>query len=186
MKMSRFYVFAAVALLAASPALADSNTLATVNIQRIMHDSTAAQNVRDQLEGKQKTFQAEITKKQDDLQKEQRDLDKKRSVLSKDAFEEKARAFRKKVTDAQKEMQSKKALLDNAFSRSLGEIQKVVTDSIADIAKEKGFVMAIPTSEILYGDSKLDITDEVLKRLNQKLPKLDVKFDAPDDSKSNK
>ena len=83
-----------------------------------------------------------------------------------------------KVTNARKDMDSKKALLDNAFSRSLGDIQKAVTDIIADIAKEKGLTLAIPTSELLYRDAKLDITDEVLKRLDQKLPKLDVKFDA--------
>ncbi len=186
MKIARFYILAAIALFAASPALADGNLIATVNIQQVMRDSTAAQSVREQLESKQKSFQADITKKQDALQKEKQDLDKKHSVLSKEAFDEKAQAFSKKVTAAQKEMQSKKAMLDNAFSRSLADIQKVVTDSITDLAKEKGFVMAVPTSEILYGDPKLDISDEVLKRLNQKLPKLDVKFDVvADDSKAD-
>ncbi len=186
MKLLRLPLLAAVAMLATAPAaLADAPLIATVNIQQIMRDSTAAQNVREQLDSKQKAFQAEITKKQDQLQKEKAELDKKHSVLSKDAFEEKARAFSNKVTAVQKEVQSKKSLLDNAFSRSLGDIQKVVTDSIADLAKEKGFQVAIPTSEVLYGDPKLDISDEVLKRLNQKLPKLDVKFDAAADAKSD-
>jgi len=187
MKLFRLTILTAAAMLGtSSAALAADNTIATVNIQQIMHDSTAAQNVREQLENKQKTFQTEITKKQDALQKEKQELDKKHSVLSKDAFDEKARAFGNKVTNVQKEIQSKKALLDNAFARSLNEIQKVVTDSIADLAKEKGFVVAIPTSQILYGDPKLDISDEVLKRLNQKLPKLEVKFDAPEADKSKK
>ena len=39
-------------------------------------------------------------------------------------------------------------------------------------------MIACQPSRMLYADRKLDITDEVLKRLNQKLPKLDVKFDA--------
>ncbi len=63
-------------------------------------------------------------------------------------------------------------------SNSLGDIQKVVTDIITDLAKEKGFIVAMPTSQTLYADPKLDISDEVLKRLNEKLPKFDVKFDA--------
>lgn len=184
MKMSRLSLIAAVAVFMAAPAFAENSPVATVNIQQIMQDSTAAKSVREQLESKQKAFQNEVTKKQDALQKEKRDLDKKQSVLSKEAFEEKERAFMNKVTNARKDMDSKKALLDNAFSRSLADIQKAVTDIITDIAKEKSFSVAIPTSELLYGDPKLDITDEVLKRLNQKLPKLDVKFDA--ESKSDK
>jgi len=168
---------APVAMAADAPAV-PANTIAVVNIQQIMRDSTAAQNVREQLESKQKSFQSEISKKEDTLHKEDQDLSKQRSVLSKTAFEDKARAFSKKATEVQKEVQAKKALLDNAFERALNDIQKAVTDIIQDIAKEKGFAIAIPTSQILYSDSKLDISAEVLTRLNQKLPKLEVKFDA--------
>lgn len=156
-----------------------SAVIAVVNIQQVMRDSTAAQNVREQLESKQKAFQSDISKKEEQLQKEDKELTKKRSVLSKEAFEEKARAFRNKATEVQKEVQSKKAVLDSAFERSLAEIQKTVTEIISDLSKEKGFTLAVPTSQILYADSKLDISSEVLTRLNQKMSKLEVKFDAP-------
>ncbi len=164
----------------AQPAFAqDKQTIAVVNIQQVMKDSTAAKSVREQLEGKQKNFQSEITKKEEELQKEDKELTKQKTVLAKAAFDDKLRSFRTKATDVQKDVQSKKALLDSAFEHSLNDIQKVVTDIIADISKEKGFVIAVPTSQILYADKSLDISAEVLDRLNKKLPKLDVKFDAP-------
>ena len=165
----------------AAPAFAEDAAkpqIAVVNIQQIMKDSTAAKSVREQLEGKQKAFQSDITKKEDALKKEDQELAKQKSVLSKEAFEEKARAFRNKATDVQKEVQSKKALLDGAFERAISDIQKATTDIIADIAKEKGFAIAVPTSQILYADTKLDISAEVLEKLNKKLPKLDVKFES--------
>ena len=188
-----FISVAATALLAfttpaqswAADAATTPNLIAVVNIQQVMREATAAQNVREQLETKQKTFQTEIAKKEDALQKEDADLGKKRSVLSKAAFDEKAAAFRKKATDVQKEVQSKKATLDSGFEHALNDIQKVVTDVISELAKEKGFSIAVPTSQILYGDPKLDISEEVLKRLNQKLPKLDVKFEAPVEPKAD-
>lgn len=156
----------------------DKQIIAVVNIQQVMKDSTAAKSIREQLEKKQKDFQAEITKKEDALQKEDQELGKQKSVLAKDAFEKKVRAFRNKATEVQKDVQTKKALLDNAFQNSLNDIQKVVTDIISDLSKEKGFTVAIPTSQILYADKKLDISEEVLERLNKKLPKLDVKFSS--------
>lgn len=187
--MKKSYLYCAVAAIALTHAIpasaADAPTAtaamstAVVNIQQIMRDSTAAQNVRQQLEEKSKGFQAEITKKQEQLQKEEQELGKQRSVLSKSAFEDKARAFSKKATEAQKEAQSKKALLDNAFEHALNDIQKAVTDIISEMAKEKGFSVTIPTSQTLYYDAKLDITTEVLTRLNQKLTKVDVKFEEP-------
>lgn len=165
-------------LSAPSFAQATKPTIAVVNIQAVMKDSTAAKSIREQLESKQKAFQAEITKKEEALQKEDQELAKQKSVLSKEAFEEKARAFRARATDVQKEVQSKKALLDSAFERSLNDIQKGVNDIIAAMAKEKGFTVALPTSQILYSDSSLDISKDVLEQLNKKLPKVDVSFDA--------
>ncbi|MFO0389767.1 MAG: OmpH family outer membrane protein [Alphaproteobacteria bacterium] len=177
--MKKIYLLATAILMATSPATlaAEGQNFAVVNIQQIMKDSTAAKSVREQLESKQKTFQAEITKKEEQLKKEDQELAKQRSVLAKEAFEEKARAFRTKATDMQKEVQSKKAMLDNGFERALGDIQKVVSDIIVELAKEKGFSMAIPTSQILYADPKMDISAEVLEKLNKKLPKVDVKFE---------
>lgn len=188
MKKITFYSLLTATMLACSPAMAQGETIAVVNIQQIMKDSTAAQSVREQLQSKQKSFQAEITKKEEQLQKEDQELGKQRSVLSKEAFEEKARSFRSKATEVQKEVQSKKSMLDGAFERALGDIQSATTGIIADMAKEKGFIMAVPTSQILYADTKLDISAEVLKRLNEKLPKLDVKFEAPEkkDAKKDK
>lgn len=166
---------------AALPAQADpmQATVAVVNIQGIMRDSSAAKSVREQLEQKQKAYQAEISKKEEALQKEDQELAKQRGVLAKEAFEEKVKAFRAKATDTQREVATKKAMLDNALERSLADIQKATTDIIAELAKEKNFNLAIPTSQLLYADSGMDISAEVLKRLNEKLPSVSVKFEAP-------
>lgn len=179
MKRLLLLAVAALGLGVTTSAMADDakQSIAVVNIQQIMRDSTAAKSVREQLESKQKAFQADITKKEEALQKEDQELAKKQSVLSKEAFAEKAKAFRAKATEVQKEVQAKKALLDNAFERSLSDIQKAVNEIINELAKEKGFTLAIPTSQILYADEKMDVSKEVLDRLNKKLPKLDVKFE---------
>lgn len=172
-------IAAAAALGFAAPASAQDakQNIVVVNIQQIMRDATAAKSVREQLESKQKSFQADITKKEEELQKEDQELAKKQSVLSKEAFAEKAKAFRSKATEVQKEVQAKKTLLDNAFERALNDIQKAVNEIITDLAKERGFTLALPSSQVLFADEKMDISKEVLDRLNKKLPKLDVKFD---------
>lgn len=176
------YLLTAVLLIlpAAAQAQAAAGPIATVDIQKIMKESTAYQDISDQMDRKQKSYQAEISHQDEDLQKENQKLGHERSVLSKDAFEKKVEAFRTKATEVQKEVDSKKALLNAAFEHAMGELQKTVNDVVADLAKEKGFIVAIPSSETLYADPKLDISDEVVKRLNEKLPKMKVSFDASD------
>lgn len=179
MNTKTLYALTAALMVGMAPAAfaADTLNVATVNIQKIMRESTAAKSVREQLESKQKSYQSELSKKDEELRKEEQALSKQRSVLSKEAFEKKAAEFRKKATTVQKEVQSKKAALDGGFEQALGDIQKATVDVITDIAKEKGITLAVPNTQVLYADSKLDITDDVLEALNKKLPKLNVKFE---------
>jgi outer membrane protein len=173
----RLLVIALVAMyVSLSPAFAAGGTIATVNIQQIMHDSTAAKSVKEQLEAKQKAFQAQMSKKEEELQKEDQDLAKERAVLSPDAFDKKLKEFKEKATAAQKEVQAKRAELDNAFSTALLSIQKAISDIVSSVAKEKGYSVVIPASELLYVDQGLDITQTVLAKLNSTLPKVTVSF----------
>ncbi len=174
-----FPAFALAVVLAAafvSPVRAEGSVIAVLNIQEIMNDSTAAKSVREQLNKKQKSFQAEMDKKEKELQNEEENLNKARSTITPEAFEEKVREFRKHTTVAQKDLQSKKVQLDNAFKKALSDIQKAVYDIVQEMAKEKGFQVVVPTSQLLYADTSLDISKEVLVKLNKNLPTLKVDF----------
>ena len=68
---------------------AHATQVAVVNIQKIMKESKAANTIRSQVQAKQKTYQAELDKKEKVLQQEDQELAKQRNVLSQDAFKKK-------------------------------------------------------------------------------------------------
>lgn len=155
---------------------AANSKIAVVNVQKIMKESKAAQAVRSQVTAKQKSFQAELDKKEGELQKEDQDLAKQRSVLSPEAFEKKYKDFRKKAADAQKEVREKRGKLDRGFTEALTEIQKKVTEIVAGIAKEKEADIVVANTPVLYVSPDLDITDAVLSKLDAQLPNVTVNF----------
>ncbi len=177
MRTLRFAMLALLLLAVASPASAADYTIkaAAVNIQKIMRDSQAAQSVRTQVEAKRGTFQKEMSELEEQLRVKNQELAKQRTLLSAEAFEEKRKQFRADVGEAQKKVQEKRIALDKAFSETLGQIQAALNEIVAQLAQEKGFNMAIPTSQILYAAPELDVTDEVLVRLNKKLPSVALK-----------
>ena len=175
-KMMRAVIVVSALALVTPAAHAEDSKFAIVNVQKIMKDSKAAQSARDQLKAKQQQFQEEISKTEKDLQKQDQELEKQRTILSQEAFEKQVKEFRKKATDAQKDVQTKRMNLSKAFDASLADIQSNVTQILNEMAKEKGFELVIPSSQVLYYGPTLDISDEVLKRLNEKLPSLTVKF----------
>jgi Skp family chaperone for outer membrane proteins len=176
--MNRFVfpLLLAVLMFAAPLAPAFAETVAIVNIQKIMRDSLAAKSARDQLKAKQDQFAGEIKAKETDLKREDEELAKQRSVLAPDAFEQKVRTFREKAAGVQRDAQQKQGQLNKAFNAALGEMQNTIVNIIGEMAKEKGFKVAIPSNQALYADPSLDITDEVLKRLNSRLTKITINF----------
>lgn len=165
----------ATAALAATPAMAD-NTTGVVNVGKIMQASKAAVSVRSQLQAKQKAFQADLDAKEKQLYSEDQALVKQKDSADKAAFEKKVKDFRAKAANEQRDVQAKKAQLDKAFAGALDEIQKTVLDIVKQVAAEKKLNLVVSASAALYVDPSLDITDEVLSRLDSKLPSVAVKF----------
>lgn len=175
MKFSTLVVGFAACMLFIAPVSA-ANPIATVNVQEIMQKSTAGHSIKEQMESKQKTYQDEMTKKEKQFKAEQEELVKQRSVLKPDAFEKKVKEFRKKEASVQREVQTKKEELDNAFANALGQVQKAVYDIVSEMAKEKGYSVVMPTTQLLWADPTTDITKDVLAKLNETLPKVSVTF----------
>ena len=173
--MKKFLLTIFASLLLATPALADT-TIGMVNVARILHDSKAATSIRAQVQAKQKDFQAQLDSKGKELQAEQQALVKQKDSIDKDAFNKKVQDFRVKEATAQKAVQEKSVQLDKSVNDALGEVQKVINDIVKDVATEKKMSLVVSAGVVLYGDNSLDITDEVLKRLDSKLTTVTVKF----------
>jgi Skp family chaperone for outer membrane proteins len=174
MKKFIFALFATLALVT-TPAMAETAT-AVVNVAKIMRDSKAAVSVRSQLQAKQKSFQAELDTKEKALLAEDQALVKQKDSADKAGFEKKVKDFREKAAGEQRAVQTKKAALDKAFAAALESIQKNVLDVVKQVATEKKLNLVLSSTQVLYSDAALDITDEVLKRLDGKLPSVAVKF----------
>lgn len=164
------------AVACALPLSAEAGGIAVLNIQQIMQQSSAAKSVKAVLESQQKSFQAEMVSKEQSLQAKEKELAGQRSVLAPEEFEKKVKEFRTQATSAQREVQTKKARLDKAFAEALAEIQKTVVTIVSEQAKEKSYDAVMPTSQLLYASPTLDITQDVLAQLNQRLPKVQVNF----------
>lgn len=162
-------------LILATPAFADT-TVGVVNVAKILHDSKAATSIRAQVQAKQKDFQAQLDNKGKELQAEQQALVKQKDAIDKEAFNKKVQEFRQKEASAQKAVQEKSVQLDKSVNDALGEVQKVINDIVKDVASEKKMTLVVSAGVVLYGDNSLDITDEVLKRLDSKLTTVTVKF----------
>ncbi len=169
----------AVAATAAVPADAAAQEhpetkVAILDFQRILRESAAALDIRAQIERQRQIYQEEITKQEQELRTIDQDLGRQRAILSAEAFAEKRREFEKRVAKVQQGMQTRKRELDKASEYGHKQVQGALVEIISELAGQRGFNLVLPRRQVIYSDVALNISDEVLVRLNERLPKVVV------------
>ncbi len=158
----------------ASAAKVPVPAIAVVDVQVILRDSTAAAGIRDQMEKHQTSFQNEITQQENALRNADQDLVQKKAVLSAEAYQAQVQEFQKKVATLGELVQKRKRQLDEAFGKSMKQVQDALMDVVQQQMKESGANVVLPRTAVVEVAKEMDITQETLKRLNQKLPSVKV------------
>ncbi|HEX3210522.1 MAG TPA: OmpH family outer membrane protein [Geminicoccaceae bacterium] len=148
--------------------------VAVIDYQRILRDSAAARSIREQVEARRNAYQEEINKQEQRLREADKEVAKQRSLLTTDAFAEKRRQYEQDVAQVQKMVQDRRRELDSVSAGALNEVKKALIAVVTGIADERGFNIVLPTSDVLFFARKIDLTDEVLAKLDESLPDVRV------------
>ena len=104
-------------------------------------------------------------------------MTRQRTILSPDAFAEKRRIFEEKVVGVQRLVQQRQRDLDASRNRAMAEVNKAYTEIVAKFATERNLAVILRKVQTVFTIGNLDVTQEVLSRLNKQLPT--VKIDKP-------
>jgi len=150
-------------------------TVAVVDIQRVLGESAAGRSIQSQLEAERRKIRDQVSHLEDELKAGENDLRRQRSVLQPDQVNEQMQALQQKQANAQRIVQDRQ----EAFTKGENEAVNVVGDNMRDIvqqyAAERHIGMVLRKELVIsMADKNMDITDEIISRLNAKLPSVTV------------
>ncbi len=159
---------------AETPTKMPQPVIAIVDVQRISQESLASKGVQKQLEVQRSKFQKEIQKEENSLRKSEQELSAQRSKVTAQIYAEREQQLRQRFLAVENQVQARRKVLDQSFTESMNAVKKGLLDVVGEVAHEHGVNLVIVKQQALWTDQPLDITDEVLKRLDQKMPKIEV------------
>lgn len=163
----------------AAPSVAQAELpIAVVDVQGIMRAAKAAKAIHDQIETRRSAYQEEVAAEERRLRVAEQDLSQQRAVLAPDAYQQKVREFQTKVAEVQRQVQMRKRELDETFARAMNEVRKSLVAVVAEIAEQRGIKLVLFKSQIVIAEKFLDVSDETLQRLNERLPTVKVELPA--------
>lgn len=146
----------------------------TLDLQVILKQSKAGQSLEAALVAKSKTINADIGTKEQGLRASRQKLEQARSSLQPADYEAQRAALDKQFEALRTNASAKRRELEQARNKGLEQISKTLDIVIKDIAKQRGLTLIVNKSLVVLAAEDWDITAEVKKGLDAKLPKVNI------------
>ncbi|MGE5517285.1 MAG: OmpH family outer membrane protein [Bacteroidota bacterium] len=169
--------FAVPALAETAPAKLPVPTVMVVDVQAALQQSLAAKGLRSQRDQYLQGFQAELDKNRAALKDIENDLVKQKSAMAPEIWQQKARSFEQQVYEFNQRFQRNNQAVDKSFRTGMGELSDALAQVTEELAGELGANLVLPKSQIFLHDPRMEVTQQVIERLNKKFPT--VNFPAP-------
>lgn len=148
--------------------------IGVIDMQLLQRESSATKSIQAQLAKRDAAYKQELTKQENELRKVEQELSQQRALISPEAFAERRRQFEQRVNNLQRDGQNRKRELDKSFATAMRTVENVLKDIVEQMVKEKRLTLVLNKGHAIYASAEYDITDEVMKRLNAKLPSVNV------------
>jgi Skp family chaperone for outer membrane proteins len=155
-----------------------------VDVQRVLDDAEAAKGVQKLLNAERVQFQTETEKEENQLRQAEQDLGKAHGHLAAAAYTEREQQLRQRFIAVERHVDMRRKMLDQSFTDAMNVVRDRLISIVKDVAHEKGANLVLVKQQVLWADKSLDVTDEVLARLNKALPEVTIK--PPEEDKTAK
>ncbi len=149
-----------------------------IDFQRVVKESAAGRSVRDQMNQRRTKLQEEIKSIRQELETARAALATREPGLSEAEFSAKRQAMRKRVGELQGIMQSRQREMDAMFNYGMGQIDIALIAILKELAEERGINLILNAGRgrglVLFAEKRIVITDEALRRLNARLPTVEL------------
>jgi Skp family chaperone for outer membrane proteins len=155
-------------------ARAQSKTVAVVDVKEVLDRSLAARSIKKQLSVFARGLSDDAKKMGADLRKEEQELANKRAILAPERFTELRRELARKAQNGRRELAEKKKAIDRSANEAMEKVENVFRGIAAEIVEQRKLDLLLRKSAVIHSSGSVDVTAEVLKKLDQRLPSVQV------------
>ena len=146
-----------------------------INMEKIMKESKAGKGIIKKINKSNEANISKFKKIEDDLKEQEKKLIAKKNVISEEEFKSKIEELRKKISEYRTKRQNIIQESTKKRVRVSAEFSHKVKPILGDYAAKNNISIIVQKKIIIMGKTELDITDDILKIVDEKIKK--IKFD---------
>ena len=146
-----------------------------MDLKFILNNSKAGKGAQDYLQKSFKDNQKKFVDAENTLKKEENDLIAQKTILTKEEYQKKSDNLRKKVIDYQSQRRLSLEKITTQRAEARKKLLEILDPIMKTYTEENNISLVIDKKDVLVGNTDLDITNIIVKKLNKKLPSLSIK-----------
>ena len=154
--------------------LSHEKTIVYIDLNKIMNNSIAGKSITSQLENNHKKNISKFKNIEEELKKEEAEIISQKNVITKEEFEKKIIDLRNKANKFRKERNGNINNLNNQRLEATSKMITLVRPILSEFSDKNSISLIIDKKNIIIGKTLLDITDDILKIVDEKIGKIQL------------
>ena len=146
-----------------------------IDFKLILNESNAGKKAQDFLKSKREKGLKKLKHKEQTIQEEEKKIIQQKKLISSEEYKKKVKDLRNKVSSLQKERNNLLEDVAKQRTKARNELLKNLNPILGNYMKEKKIRVVLDKKSILLADENLNITNDIMKILNQKLKSVSLK-----------
>ena len=154
--------------------LSHEKSIVYIDLNKIMNNSIAGKSITSQLENNHKKNISKFKNIEEELKKEEAKIISQKNVITKEEFEKKIIDLRDKANKFRKERNDNINNLNNQRLEATSKMITLVRPILSEFSDQNSISLIIDKKNIIIGKTLLDITDDILKIIDEKIGKIQL------------
>ena len=150
---------------------ADVAKIGVIDLQKILETSTAGKAIQAELKKEKDKMEGDLKKKGAEIENIRKRLERESMVMGKEMRDEKERESRIKINDFKSLQKRYRSNLQKLEGGLMNRLKTDIDEIVKQIGKKGGYLLIINKFGVLYSPNSIDITDNVIGKLNAKYAK---------------
>jgi outer membrane protein len=150
---------------------ADVAKIGVIDLQKILETSAAGKAIQAELKIEKDKMEEDLKNKGAEIENIRKRLERESMVMGKEMREEKERESRIKINDFKSLQKKYRSNLQKLEGSLMEQLKTDIDEIVKEIGKKGGYLMIINKFGVLYSPNSIDITDNVIGKLNTKYTK---------------
>ena len=151
------------------PKSLQAENLHFIDFKYILNESDAGKKAQNFLKSKLENGIKELKRKELKIQEEEKKVIQQKKIISAEEYKKKVTGLRSKVSALQKERNTLLSDVSKQRSKAKNELLRNLNPILETYMKEKRIRIVLDKKSILLADENLNITNDIMKILNEKL-----------------